>query len=49
MHYNLRGHMPYRGAITEQYRKLGALPGVKYGKAPEQPSTKAAEFHGSPL
>jgi hypothetical protein len=46
MHYDL---MPYRGAITDQYRKLGALPGVKYGQAPEKPTSKSAEVHGSPL
>jgi hypothetical protein len=49
MHYDLQGHMPYRGAITEQYKKLGALPGVKYGQAPQQPTSKSADVHGSPL
>ena len=49
MHYDLEGHKPYRGAITEQYKKLGVLPGINYGKSPSQPATKSADLHGSPL
>ena len=31
-HYDLVGYKPYRQEITQQYRRLGALPSINYGK-----------------
>jgi hypothetical protein len=47
MHYDLEGHKPYRGAITDQYKNLGTLPRLKYGQSPTP--TKTAEVHGTAL
>jgi hypothetical protein len=47
MHMDLSG---VRGHYTHnRIDKLGPLPGLKYGQAPEQPKTKAAEIHGTAL
>ena len=44
------GYKPYRQQITQQYRRLGALPGVDYGKTSEQPASKTAnDMHASPV
>jgi hypothetical protein len=40
-HYDLEGHKPYRTSLTEQYRRMGSLPGLQYG-APEEPKPMAS-------
>jgi hypothetical protein len=49
MHYDLGGRAyPGRAGITEAYRRLGVLPGVKYGTAPEptKPVARKIEMLG---
>jgi hypothetical protein len=50
MHYDLGGKAyAGRAGITEAYRKLGTLPGIKYGQSLEQPKKSTDTIHGSPL